>query len=353
MNKQFPNKSVRQKLLWLLNSTKIHLLAQPFFASIGHILIFHRVCLNEGKNKLKSIKGIEVTPEYLENVIGYFRDNDYEIVSLDQLVKILAHQICGKKYVIFTLDDGYVDNYTFAYPIFRKHNVPFAIYVTTGFVDRQAAMWEHSLNDLIFNNRELSFKIGDKTFEYDCSTLDVKESTYLNVRSLIRAGDENECLNIIKNIFSSYGIDPYKRTDELALTWDQIKELNADPLVTLGVHTVNHWPLGKLSPSAAKHEILESKKRMELKLNCEVKHFAYPYGGREEVGKREFELAKECGFQTATTTRSANIFLEHRNYLNCLPRFDMANGVTPQKMQFLTSGITHCFHNRFKRVVTL
>lgn len=42
--------------------------------------------------------------------------------------------------MVFTMDDGYKDNYTNALPIFKKYNVPYTIFVTTNFPDRQAIL---------------------------------------------------------------------------------------------------------------------------------------------------------------------------------------------------------------------
>lgn len=332
--------------------SKIYTLANSLYSGIGHILIFHRVCPDNGLRKSIWCKGIEVTPAYLESVVKYFLDQKYEIISLDQLVVALRRKKNDKKYVVFTFDDGYVDNFSYAYPIFKKYNAPFTIYVTTGFIDRQATMWWYSLNDLLFNNNYVSFQLDGKIFNFDCYTNAAKERAYLSIGALIKNCNETEYKNRLNNIFSPFKIDLYEKTDELSLTWNQIKTLNEDPLVTIGAHTVNHLILNKLSRTAVKKEMLGSKIRLESQLSCEIKHFAYPNGGRGEIGKREFEIAKESGFLTATTTRLANIFPEHIDYLECLPRFDMGEAVDSQSLQLLISGFTHCWRNKFRRIVT-
>jgi len=45
----------------------------------------------------------------------------------------------------------------------------------------------------------------------------------------------------------------------MALNWENIFELGKNPLVTLGVHTVNHIPLSMISEQRARGDILESK----------------------------------------------------------------------------------------------
>jgi len=329
------------------------MLAKPIYSGIGHVLLFHRVCPDNGSEKSIWCKGLEVTPAYLEEVIRYFIDQKYEAISLDRLVEVLKQKKREKKYVVFTFDDGYVDNLIYAYPIFKKYNIPFAIYVTTGFVDRQAIMWTDALNDFVYSSDRIAFKLDNESFDFYCPSNKAKEDTLLKIRALIRGCDRQEGLERIKQIFSSCKNDPLIKTDELSFTWDQIINLSKDPLVTIGAHTVNHLLLNNLTRAVVKEEMLGSKERLEAKLNCEIRHLSYPYGGRGEIGKKEIEIAKECGFTTAVTTRSANVFLEHLDHLQSIPRFNMGKEVGAQKLAFLTSGFTHCIQNRFKRVVTL
>ena len=117
------------------------------------------------------------------------------------------------------------------------------------------------------------------------------------------------------------GVDKEKEKEEwklresaliCSLTWEEIKTLSDDPLCTIGAHTVNHFPLSRLSEEQLKFEIQYSKERIESFINKTVNHFAYPFGKQREASIREFEMVKELGFKTGTTTRIGNIFQEHR-----------------------------------------
>ena len=82
---------------------------------------------------------------------------------------------------------------------------------------------------------------------------------------------------------------------ELAMSWDEIRQLAHDPLVTIGAHTRRHIPLGQLSYAEARVEIVESCARVAREIGRPCRHFSFPEG---DAGPREFELAREAGLST-------------------------------------------------------
>ena len=73
--------------------------------------------------------------------------------SMTQLLKTLSEKKdIHKPFVCFTMDDGYLDNYTKALPVFERYQVPFAIFVSTDFIDKKAILWWDTLEDLILTN---------------------------------------------------------------------------------------------------------------------------------------------------------------------------------------------------------
>jgi peptidoglycan/xylan/chitin deacetylase (PgdA/CDA1 family) len=104
------------------------------------------------------------------------------------------------------------------------------------------------------------------------------------------------------------------------MTWSQIQELSKDRLVTIASHTKNHYPLNRLNKSKVLSEIKDANTLIESKIGEPVNHFAYPFGTRLEINQREIEIAKTLNLKTAVTTRNGNIYLQHINYLELLPR---------------------------------
>jgi peptidoglycan/xylan/chitin deacetylase (PgdA/CDA1 family) len=84
-----------------------------------------------------------------------------------------------------------------------------------------------------------------------------------------------------------------------ALSWDELEELDRDPLFCIGAHTRTHPALPSLSDDAAWDEIAGSKRDVEERVGRPVTSFAYPAG---LYGERELRMVREAGYRTALTT---------------------------------------------------
>lgn len=320
----------------------------PVFSGIGSIIMLHRVTASKEDIVYEDI---EFTKEYLEKTINYFIENNYEIVSLDTAYEILNGQIkVDKKFVVFTFDDGYIDNFTLAYPIFKKYNIPFTIYITTSFPDKTAVLWWYALKELINKNQIIKFTINEKTYRYDTSSL--KKKVFLELRSLILSVDVDQQKNLFKILFEENGIDVLQYSKELTMSWNQIKTLSEDELVTIGAHTTNHHNLKRLNAETIEKEILDSKERIEFMIESKVEHFAFPYGSQNETGKREIEIAEKINFKTCTTTMCGNLFPEHSKYMSSLPRIAPSSNLIHTFPHCYTNGFFPALKYKFKRVIT-
>src|SRR5215469_4468147 len=107
------------------------------------------------------------------------------------------------------------------------------------------------------------------------------------------------------------------------MTWAELAQLAADPLVTIGAHTVNHPFLAKLTRDAVRSEMDLSRSVIEAALAVRPAHLSYPIGDRTSAGPREFNIAAELGFKTAVTTRPGVLFRQHTQCLTALPRISL------------------------------
>lgn len=82
------------------------------------------------------------------------------------------------------------------------------------------------------------------------------------------------------------------------MSWAQLRELAASPLITVGSHTRTHPQLAEKSDERVRDELAGSKADLEQQLQISVRHLAYPSGS---YNKHTIELAREAGYQTAVT----------------------------------------------------
>lgn len=339
--------------LGLLKYTKLHRLLCPFFVGNGVILVLHRVLPEKSQPRIAANSRIEITPQFLEQLIRFFIRMGYEVVSLDTVYRQLTGSATGRPFVCFTFDDGYADAYEVIYPIFKKYQLPYAVYVITAFPDRESILWWYMLEDLILGHDPVQFCYQKKDYNINTTSPADKESAYGVIRELLLFVPQEQMGEVIDAVFSPYSISSLDYADQ-QMTWDQVVELALDPLVTIGAHTVHHHNLKQLTADQVHWEIQTSRERLEEKIKHPVLHFAYPFGSRDEAGAREFSLAAECGFHTMTTVREGNIFPGHRQHMECLPRVEITGRHQDLTLVDLRRcGLVSLLRNGLQRVVTL
>lgn len=80
--------------------------------------------------------GLSVPPEMFEAQLKLLSDNGYTTISLRDLYEFLAvGKALPDKPIILTFDDGYLDNYTNAFPILQKYGMVGTFFVLTGPAD--------------------------------------------------------------------------------------------------------------------------------------------------------------------------------------------------------------------------
>lgn len=274
-----------------------------FNKPVGQIIMLHRVSTFD-PNKLRCNEHMKVSPAFLEQYIVK-KKNQSVFVSIDEVEAITTKILKLKKpFICVTLDDGYVDNYLNAFPIFVKHNIPFVIYITTGFVDDKYCIWWYQLERIIVENTTIVLSSG---LAYNCETLAEKENVFLQLRKeILELPSENFEIHF-RELFSNYTLTLDGSTEKLMLTWNQIIEMSQHPLCTIAAHSVSHRRMSTLDADDLIVEVLDSKKMLEKYINKEVKHFAFPFGTDFEVSDVVVDKVKECGFTTATFSNGGPI----------------------------------------------
>lgn len=346
-------KKIISKISPLLIATGIPRIFNSSYGGRGHILMFHRIVPESETLRVHNHLSLEITPEHLEEIIDYFIVGNYCFLSLDELYDCFhSGKYPDEKFVVFTFDDGYKDNLETAYPIFKKYGIPFTVYITTGIPNGTAILWWYILEDMIKNLDAVEFHWKDKKYFYRSITPDEKEKAFEFVQSFVhRHFRTDNYRELFEAVFKGFQLDLTMHCSTLGMTWDEIRILNRDPLVSIGAHTVNHFKLSGLCPEELRREILESRLELEKQLDQPITHFAYPYGKSIHASSREFECTKNLGFKTSTTTKTGNLFGEHASHLCSLPRININRVTNRHVLKMQTSGFLPFIINKGKKII--
>lgn len=89
------------------------------------ILMYHRIDDRENDT-------LSVSPEIFSKQMKFLHESKYNVVSLEELVKgIKTNKRFEHNTVAITFDDGYVNNFLYAFPVLSKYNLPAAIFLIT------------------------------------------------------------------------------------------------------------------------------------------------------------------------------------------------------------------------------
>ncbi len=285
--------------------------------AIGVVYMLHHISDKDPK-RIPTNEDLKVSPSFLEKIILKYKRRGFDFISLDQLYKIvLSGGECDRPFICFTIDDGYLDNYTNALPVFEKYNVPFAIFVATDFVDKKAILWWDSLENLILTHEEVVINTEDR---FSCKTYYDRWDTFRILRNKILSFNQNCLEKELKSLFSAYEVDWYAPVRSMGMSWNQVRELSHHPLCTIGGHTISHPALKELSYEDAKKEIKDGIIKIMEQTQNDVSYFAYPYGTPQEVGDRELQIVKDLGIKMAFMAHQGCI-TESTKVLTKMPRF--------------------------------
>lgn len=293
-------RTVQKAVLRTLEATRLHRVLAPWTAGRGAILTMHRV-RQAPAAAFQPNAHLEITPEFLDRLLAWFRAERIDIVTLDEALGRLSGEAGEGRFVVLTLDDGYRDNLEIARPVFARHRAPFTVFVATGFPDRDANPWWMSLEAAIARSTSVTWTAGG-TVTLPTRTTDEKCSVYNALADRIESLPEDAQRAVMDEFAARHGVDVPALLDDAFMTWDELRQLAAEPLATIGGHTVNHPALGRLSDQRAREEVVRGADRLQQELGRRPTHFAYPHGYPGKVGERDYRLLADLGFASAVRT---------------------------------------------------
>lgn len=319
----------------------------------GAFMMLHHILPGGGLQQgFAPNSGLEITPDFLSEVIQFVRNKGYQIVSIEESHQILMGKMSiDKPFIVFTIDDGYRDNLEYALPVFRQQNCPFTIFVAPQITDGTCELWWRGLEQVIIENAVVSGEIAGEQFELKAESQEQQDNAFAELYWPLRDLPEQQQRQWIRTFCGSYNIDLDAMCADQAMNWDEVRAIASDPLCTIGAHTIHHYAVSKLSADQAMLEATDSRDRIERELGTRPEFFAYPYGDEGSAGPRDFDLMKKAGFKMAVTTRKGLVYAEHKDHMTALPRLSLNGGYQQlHYVEALLSGVPFALFNKFRKL---
>src|SRR5690606_15759412 len=191
----------------------------------------------------------------LTAVIEACRESGFIPVHLHELPALLrrADQKC--KYVAFTLDDGYRNNLQFAAPVFEHYQVPYTIYPTIGFVERENTIWWETCQAILQSVKSFNFDFGRGLETLATSTSDERHRAFQRFAVFVDQNNEDDAVARIDELSRRHDIDPFSIVMELVMDKHELAQHALNPLVEIGAHSVSHVNLRHVSDERLQQEI--------------------------------------------------------------------------------------------------
>lgn len=300
------------------------------------ILGYHRVLPAESE-ELKFIQpGMYVTSQTFEKHMRYINEH-YNVTTLDELIKNPGvENAC-----IVTFDDGWYDNYQYAFPVLKKYSIPATIFLATNLIGTNSWAWPDRISYYInFATRDQVDLVINAILSQS-RTMPVK-----HIKGFSSQGNRpvlaDEIINYLKTTTEDArnslmaSIDSHMETLMSALngqrpwmTWPEIIEMSYGN-ISFGAHSHNHVILTQTNIEEAAREIKDSRNTLEDKLGKPVSMFSYPNGNYNHELMR---IIDNLGFKLAVTTKPGMIN-ESENLL-ALRRILIHNDMTSSKHMFV------------------
>ena len=237
--------------------------------------------------------------------------------ALEEFYGVANHEAQGRRTrdrripLVLTFDDGYRDNYTYAFPLARQLQIPITIFLIPGYIESGACFWWLEANALVEHAQVCEVTIEGITYHLgphnppDCVRKEQRALANAIDMRLSSARSVREREAFLVRIREDMAIPANIREVEAAhpLTWAQVNEMHESGWVTFGAHTLHHPVLAHLKdPAEVREEVEKCRSLLEQHLGHPIATFAYPIGKLAHIGDEGLLAVKAAGYKWAVTT---------------------------------------------------
>ena len=225
-----------------------------------------------------------------------------------------------------------------------------AIYIVSDYSSHRGEMWWFALEGIIKANSTIKNPYNnDEVLE--TITTEQKYKAFDTIYWPMRRDNQHEQRKTIRKLAKDYNYDLDALTKTLVMDWEELREMNKEPLITLAAHTKSHFAIARVSEDEGAEQIQSGMDKMQEELGERPVHFSFPYGSACAANSRDFEMVKKFGFKTAVTTRKSVLYKEHKDHLLALPRVSLNGEYQSQHyIKTFLSGLPFRLKNRWQKL---
>ncbi|MBI2558011.1 polysaccharide deacetylase family protein [Candidatus Woesearchaeota archaeon] len=322
------------------------IIAYAFFYS-GITYFFRTIYKN--KNPL-ILMYHRIDKDQFDKQMQYLKKN-YNVISLQELVSGLTQnsKFAGNTIAV-TFDDGYLNNYENAFPIFKKYGLPATLFITTSLIGTKKFAWWDKIRHAVIKSGKsnLVFVFDNKLVHLDLSDRQEKIDAIALLHKLFSKYSSKKRNAAMGRLYNDLGVkeDYEELNNYMFMDWNQVIEMGENN-IEIGSHTVSHPFLSNLQPKGMLRELKDSKKIIEKKLNRQIDSFCYPSG---DMNARSEELVKKvgyncaCSIKTGSVTNKSDIYALERVGINIKDDILIFAMKCTKLWILITSKIRHDYH---------
>ena len=261
------------------------------------IMMYHRILPRHDPRYAQEEPGMIVEPDTFKLHLQVLKE-EFTLLSLSEWVERKnSNRTLPEKACAITFDDGWLDNYEYAFPLLKQASVPATLFAVSDMIGTCEAFWPNRIVRLLQQPSDKRDSIS--WLQKLSSSQSVNSEASAQAIYSLKNYSDHHLLQLIESAEQALGLHP-ESTPSL-MNWQQLRQLSDNELFDIGSHTSHHFRLSTdLDPDILQQEITESKKLLEKELDKPVNLFCYPNGDYSESAVKE--VARH--YEAAVTTQS-------------------------------------------------
>ena len=216
----------------------------------------------------------------------------FSFLSLEDYLALYQQNpgLCRGKAAL-TFDDGYARTYALAAPVLKEEGIPATFFTNTCNLNH-GLLWFVYFNALCSEGAYPALEISGGHYP-----LDTKRNSLRAWRTLIQLARSSPDARVFAEEFAGkYPLPAAVQEKYAGLTTEQLVEIGASRLFSLGGHTHSHPYLDQLEQAEQLEEMHLNKQILEEVSGKPVHYFAYPGG---VYNLESISAARQVGFKAA------------------------------------------------------